>query len=50
MAEWRGSRVMSMRLLRPENSPAVGNLLTPASKVNWTCASLDLMVEYSPSR
>ena len=30
--------------------PTLENLLTPVSKVNFTCASLNLMAEYSPRR
>ena len=39
-----------MRLLSPENRLTLENLLTPVRKVNLTCASLNLMTEYSPRR
>ena len=39
-----------MRLFRPENRLTLENLLTPVSSVNLTCASENLMVEYSPRR
>ena len=65
MAEYRGSIVMSVRLLRPENTltfeafscegcplalPRGGLRLTPVRKVKRTWASLDLIVEYRPRR
>ena len=39
-----GSSVMSVRLFRSENRLTLVNLLTPVTKVKWTCASLDLII------
>ena len=41
---------MSVRLFRPENRLTFENLLTPVMKLNRTCASQSLMVEYRPRR
>ncbi len=45
-SEYSASRVMSIRLLRPENRLTLENLLTPVRKLKRMCASENFTVEY----